>query len=131
MAQVATVGEIEAHKTAPRRHKGLVNLQIGRATTQALNVDTPLLLVEVEGLESTLLAKQLDGVNVLVAAVVTRTGQALRVLVGHGRSQSIEDGTGCDILGGDEDDRLSLALDFLCLHRLLAIVCVYDFWPWQ
>lgn len=86
MAQVATVGQVETHETAVRRHDSLVDLQVGRAATEALNVDTPLLVVEVEGIESTTLAEQLDLVNVLVTAIVTSTGVALRVLVGHGRA---------------------------------------------
>jgi hypothetical protein len=47
---MATVGEIETHETFMRAHESLVDLQVGRATTEALNVDTPLLRVEVEGL---------------------------------------------------------------------------------
>lgn len=86
MAQVATVREVQAHESAARSHDGLVNLQVGRATAQALDVDAPACRVEVEGLESALLAEQLDGVDVLVATVVTRTRLALGVLVGHGRS---------------------------------------------
>lgn len=86
MAQVATVGQVETHETAVGRHDGLVDLQVGRAATEALDVDTPLLVVEVEGIESTALAEQLNPVNVLVATVVTSTGVALRVLVGHGRA---------------------------------------------
>lgn len=86
VAQVAAMGQIETHETAVGRHDGLVDLQVGRAATEALDVDTPLLVVEVEGIKSTALAEQLDLVNVLVATIVTSTGVALGVLVGHGRA---------------------------------------------
>lgn len=60
-----------------RRHDGLVDLEIGRAATQALNVDTPFRTIDVEGLESTLLAEKLNLVNVLVSTIVTSAGIAL------------------------------------------------------
>jgi hypothetical protein len=112
---MATVGEVETHETTVRGHDGLVDLEVGRAARQALDVDTPLLGVDVEGLEGTLLAEKLDLVDVLVAAIVTGTGVTLGVLVGHGGTESIEDGTGSDVLGGNENNGLALALD-LILH---------------
>lgn len=96
-------------------HESLVDLQVGRAATQALDVDTPLGGVQVEGLESTLLAGDLNGINVLVTTVVTSTGVTLRVLVAHGRAQSIEDGAGGEVLRSNQDDRLALTLDLLLL----------------
>lgn len=117
MGQVTTVGQVKTHQTVVRAHDGLVDLQVGRAAGQALDVDTPLLRVEAEGLESAGLAGELDGVNVLVAAVVAGTGVALGVLVAHGRTQGIEDGTRGDVLGGDQKNRLALALNLL-LHDL-------------
>ena len=116
MAQMTAVWKIQTHESAVGRHDGLVNLQVGRAATEALDIDTPLSRVEVEGLESTLLAKKLNLVDVLVSTIVSGTGVALGVLVGHGRAQSIEHGAGRDIFGGDEDDGLSLALDLLFLQ---------------
>ena len=115
MAQMATVGEIQAHETIMGAHQGLVDLQVGRAATQALDVHTPLGGVEVEGLESTSLASELNGVDVLVATIVTSTGVALGVLVTHGRTQSIEDGVGGEVLGGNQDHGFTLTLDFLLL----------------
>ena len=111
VAQMATVGEVQSHESSMRRHEGLVDLQVGGTATQGLNVDTPLLRVDVEGLESSLLAEQLNLVDVLVAAVVPGAGVALGVLVGHGRAQGVEDGARGDILGSDQDDGFSLALD--------------------
>lgn len=113
---MATVGQIQAHEPVVRPHDGLIRLQVGRATAQALNVDTPLLGVQTKGLEGARLAEQLDRVDVLVTSVVTGTWVTLGVLVGHGRTERVEDGAGCDILGGDEEDGLALALDFLLLQ---------------
>jgi hypothetical protein len=119
---VATVGEVKAHETAVGRHDGLVDLEVGRAAAEALDVDTPLGRVEVEGLEGTALAQQLDLVNVLVAAVVAGAGQTLGVLVGHGGAQGIEDGAGGDVLGGNENNGLALTLDLIFLQGVLVSV---------
>jgi len=116
VAQVATVGEVKTHESAVDGHDGLVDLEVGGAAAQALDVDAPLGRVEVEGLEGTLLAEELDLVDVLVAAIVAGAGETLGVLVGHGRSEGIEDGARGDVLGGDEDDGLALALDLIFLH---------------
>lgn len=115
---MSTVGKVQAHEPVVRPHDGLVCLKVRWAAAQALNVDTPLLRVETKGLQSTLLAKQLDLIDVLVAAVVTGTGVSLRVLVRHGRTQGIEDGAGRDILGGDEEDGLALTLEFFPLDSI-------------
>ena len=119
VAQMATMGKIETHETAVDRHDGLVDLEVGRAAGQALNVDTPLLGVEVEGLKGTVLAENLNLVDVLVATIVAGAGKTLRVLVGHGGAEGIEDGTRGDVLGGDEDDGLALALDLCFLRGML------------
>lgn len=100
-------------------HDGLVCLQVGRASTEALNVDSPLLRVQPESLKSAVLAESLDSVNVFVATVVAGTGVTLRVLVGHGRAEGVEDRTGSDILGGDEKNGLALTLNLLLLLQLL------------
>lgn len=115
VAKMATVGEVKTHETTVRRHDSLVDLEVGGRSRKALDVDTPLLRVEVEGLEGTTLAEKLDLIDVLVATIVTSTGVTLRVLVGHGRTKGVEDGTGGDVLGGDEDDGLALALDLILL----------------
>lgn len=115
MRQVTTVGEIKTHQTVVRTHESLVDLQVGRATAKALNVDTPLGGVQVEGLESTLLAGDLHGIDVLVATIVTGTGVTLGVLVAHGRAKGIEDGTGGEVLRGNQDNGLTLTLNLLRL----------------
>lgn len=83
MGQMTTVGQVEAHQTLVRAHDSLVNLQVRRGTGQALDVDTPLVTGDAESGESTLLAKDLDGVDVLIATVVTGSRVSLGVLVGH------------------------------------------------
>jgi hypothetical protein len=115
VAEMATVRQVQTHQPAVGRHDGLIHLEVGRAAAEALDVDTPLGTVDVEGLEGTLLAQKLDPVNVLVAAIVASAGVALGVLVGHGRAKGVEDSAGCDIFGGDEDDGLALALDLVFL----------------
>lgn len=99
-----------------RPHDGLVNLQVRRRTTQALDVDTPLLGIQAECLERSGLAQQLDGIDVLVSAVVTGARVALGVFVGHGRAQGVEHRAGSHILGGDQDDGFALALDLFFLE---------------
>ena len=130
MAQVTTVREVKAHETTVRRHDGLVDLKVGRAARQALDVDTPFLGVEVESGEGTLLAEELDAVNVLVATVVAGTRVTLGVLVAHGGAEGVKDGTGGDVLGGNENNGLALTLDLIFLWTgkslvsLLAVVMV-------
>lgn len=116
VAQVTTVRKVQAHQTTVGWHQSLIDLQVGWATTQGLYVDAPLGRVEVEGFEGTLLAKKFNLVNVLVSAIVASTRLALGVLVGHGRAKRVEDSTGGDILGGDQDNGLPLALDLLGLE---------------
>ena len=84
MAQMASVGQIQPHQAVMGAHQSLVDLQVGRATAQTLEVDYPLLRVQVEGLKGAGLAGELNGVDVLVASVVAGAGVALGVLVGHG-----------------------------------------------
>jgi hypothetical protein len=114
---MATVGEIETHETVMGAHESLVDLQVGRATTEALNVDTPLLGVEVEGLEGTGLAEKLNGIDVLVSTVVTSTGVTLGVLVAHRRAESIEDSAGSEVLRGNQDNRFTLTLNLIFLSQ--------------
>jgi len=78
------VREVETHKTTMGRNNGLVDLKVGRATRETLDIDTPLLGIDMEGSESATLAKKFDLVDVLIASVVTGPGVALRVFVGHG-----------------------------------------------
>ena len=120
MGQMPTMGQIEAHQAVMWLHDCLVHLQVCGGPREALDVDAPLLIVEAEGLEGPPLAQQLDGVNVLVSAVVAGAGVALRVLVRHGRAQRIEHGARRHVLRGDQDDRLALTLDLEVLWAALG-----------
>ena len=117
MTQVTSVGQVKTHQTVVRAHESLVDLQVGRATTQALDVDTPLVGLEVEGLQSPSLACKLNGINVLVTTIVTSSRISLRVLVGHGRAKSIEDSTRSEVLRGNQDNGFTLTLDFSFLFE--------------
>lgn len=81
MTQMSSMGEVKSHKSIMRLHDCLVYLQIGRASTEALDVDSPLLWVQVERLQGSRLASQLDLVDVLISTIVTSSGVTLRVLV--------------------------------------------------
>lgn len=107
----------EERKTKLTLDDGLVDLEVCRGARQRLDVDAPLVGVEAEGLESTPLAGELNGINVFVATVVASTGVTLGVFVAHGRAESVEDGARGDILRGNEQDGLPLALDLLA-HNL-------------
>lgn len=57
----------------------------------------------------------------LVSSVVPGTGVSLRVLVGHGGSQSVKDSSGGNILRGNENDGFTLTLDLEVLITPRAI----------
>jgi hypothetical protein len=118
MAQMSSVRKIQAHQPLMWSHQSLIDLQVGRTTTQALHIDPPLLCVEAERLQCASLTSQLNGVDVLVAAVVSGTRVAFRVLIGHGRAKGIENSTGCEVLRGDEHDGFPLPLNFLFLSQV-------------
>ena len=119
MRQVTTVGKIKTHQTVVGTHQSLVDLQVGRAAAKALDVDTPLSGVQVEGLEGTVLASGFDSIDVLVTTVVTGTRITLGVLVGHGSTKGLEDSRGGEVLRGDQDDRLTLTLNLALLSMAI------------
>lgn len=127
---MTTVGQVKTHQAFMRLHDRLVHLQVCRGARQALDINTPFLSIEVECLESTLLAEGLNRVNVLVTTVVTRTGVPLGVLVGHRRAEGIVDGTGGDVLGGDQEDRFALAFDLEVLVRV-RMGAIAERWGWR
>jgi hypothetical protein len=118
VAQMSTVGQVQAHKSIVRLHQRLVDLQIGGAATQALHIDAPLLLIQTKDLQCPLLALNFDLIDELITAIVTRTRITFGVLIAHGGPQRIVDGAGSDIFGGDEQDGLALPLDFLFLRAV-------------
>ena len=105
MGQVTAVGQVKTHQPLVGPHDGLVDLEVGGAAGQGLDVDTPLSGVEAKGLESALLASELNLVNVLVAAVVAGAGVAFRVLILHRRSECLHDASGREVLGWNQHDR--------------------------
>jgi hypothetical protein len=116
VTQMTAMRQIQPHEAFMGTHEGLVDLQIGGTARKRLHIDSPFLRVEVEGLQSTSLASQLNGVNVLVASGIT-----LGVLVGHWGAESIVDSARGHILRGNQKDRLLLTLDLflLQLHQTL------------
>ena len=60
VTQMTTVWKIEAHESVMGFHNSLVDLEVGRTAAQALNIDTPFLGVQMESLESTRPASQLN-----------------------------------------------------------------------
>lgn len=99
-------------------HDGLIYLKVGRASTQALNINTPLRGIKSESLKGSCLAEELNGIDMLVSAVVPCTWVAFGVLVGHGRTECIEDGARSDVFGGNEENGLLLTLDLFFLGTL-------------
>ena len=81
---MTTMRQIQTHKSVMRSHQGLIYLEICRTPTQALNVDTPLLRVQVKCFECSLLTCELDGIDVLVTTVVSCSRVPFGVLIGHG-----------------------------------------------
>ena len=92
VGQMSTVWKVKTHESFMWSHDGLVDLEVGWGSGQGLDVDTPLGWVKVECLQGTSLAGQLNGVDVLVATIVSSTWVTLRVLVGHWGTQCIENG---------------------------------------
>jgi hypothetical protein len=60
VTQMTAVGKVKTHESVMGSHDSLINLEVGRAAAQALNIDTPLLRIHMESLESTSLAGQLN-----------------------------------------------------------------------
>ena len=107
--QVAAGGQVQCHDAVLRLQHGRVGLEVGRRPGQRLHVDTPLLRVQVEGLQRAVLAQGLHLIDVLVAAVVPRPGVALTVFVRHDRAQRVEDRLAREVLARDEHQRVPLA----------------------
>ena len=102
VGQVTARGEVEAHDTIVRAEQGGVDGEVGGRAGVGLDIDAPLLGVEAVRLEGALLAKGLDLIDDLVTAVVTSAGKALGVFVGQSRAEALHDGTGGEVLRGDE-----------------------------
>lgn len=108
---------------------------LGRRT---LNIHTPLFGVETESLQRALLAQALRSINVFISTIVTGTRVSLGVFVWlrlaraeqcggvpethtlHHTAQRIEDGLRGEILGGDQVDKVLLAVFLLELVSAAA-----------
>ena len=112
---MATMRKIEAHKSVVRTHYSLVDLQVGRTATETLNVDCPLLRVQIERLKGSSLAGQFNGIDVLITAVVAGARVALGVFIRHGGAKSIVHSARCDILRSNQENRLFLSLNLFFL----------------
>ncbi|URE31071.1 Nuclear transport factor 2 (NTF2) domain [Musa troglodytarum] len=109
VSEVSAGGKVEAHDAVMGIEKGGVGGEIGRTTGVWLDVDAPPGGVESVGGEGAGTAEVLDGVDVLVAAVVAVAGHALGVLVSESAAEGLDDGEGGEVLGGDELDSVRLA----------------------
>mmetsp|Transcript_123991 Transcript_123991/g.332958 ORF Transcript_123991/g.332958 Transcript_123991/m.332958 type:complete len:366 (-) Transcript_123991:23-1120(-) len=116
VGQMATAGKIQAHDARVRRQQCRVDGEVSRAAGVGLHVDAPLLRVQVERLESAVLAQVLDLVDDLVASVVARPRLALGVLVGERGSERLHARPGREVLRRDQLDRIDLPL-FLLLDQ--------------
>lgn len=108
VGKVSTGREIEAHDTIVGVEQSCVGGEIGRATGVGLDVDAPPGGIEAVGSEGAGAAKILDGVDVLVPAVVAVSGHALGVLISEGATKGFDDGEGGEVFGGDELDAMGL-----------------------
>mmetsp|Transcript_14659 Transcript_14659/g.34798 ORF Transcript_14659/g.34798 Transcript_14659/m.34798 type:complete len:659 (+) Transcript_14659:337-2313(+) len=122
VGQVSTGRQVQPHHPGVRRKQRRVDGKVRRASGVGLDVHAPLLLVQAEGLQCSILAKVLHLVNDLIATVVTIAGLALRVLVRQSRPQALHDCTRSEVLGGNELNatRLSglLLLNEVVHHRV-------------
>ena len=85
MREVSTGGQVETHDTVVRVQESSVDCEVGRRTGVGLDVDTPRSGVEVERVEGSLFAEELELVDVFVASVVAGVGLALGVCRGGQR----------------------------------------------
>lgn len=99
VGQVTTVGQTETHDPVLRVDQGGERGKVGGGSRVRLDVDTPELGVEVEGLEGTLSAQVLEDVDVLVSSVVSGAGETFRVLVGEHRSVGLHNSQRGQVLG--------------------------------
>jgi len=90
------LGSLRGHQQARSTEQNTTTY----ATRVGLNINTPLCGVEVERLESTFTAENLELVDVLIAAVVPGVGETLRVLVGEDGAIGLHRGLGGQVLQG-------------------------------
>eukprot|EP00162_Nutomonas_longa_P021989 comp4956_c0_seq1/m.3941 comp4956_c0_seq1/g.3941 ORF comp4956_c0_seq1/g.3941 comp4956_c0_seq1/m.3941 type:complete len:487 (+) comp4956_c0_seq1:26-1486(+) len=109
--------QIKTHDAVVRLEQRRVHRKVRRRATQRLHIHAPLLRTQPKRGKRTLLAEHLDRINVLVAAIVARTGEAFRVLVGQHRAEAVHDGLGGEVLRGDQLESLELSALLACKMR--------------
>lgn len=101
VCQVTTVGKTQTHDSVLRVDQGGESRKVSGRTRVGLDVDTPDLGVEVEGLERSVSAQVLEDVDVLVTTVVSGSGQTFGVLVGEHGAVGLHDSQGSQVLVGE------------------------------
>merc|ERR1712000_351353 len=81
VTQMSSVRQVQAHQPVMWSHNGLVNLQVCWTPAQRLDIDTPLLRVEVERFQRSCLTCEFHRINMLVASVVSCSRVPFGVLV--------------------------------------------------
>mmetsp|Transcript_109442 Transcript_109442/g.274134 ORF Transcript_109442/g.274134 Transcript_109442/m.274134 type:complete len:517 (+) Transcript_109442:95-1645(+) len=84
MREVAPAGQVQAHDTRVWWQQASVDGEVCRAAGIWLYVDSPLLLVDAERVQSPLLAQVLHLVDDLIAAIIACSRLTLGILVGQG-----------------------------------------------
>lgn len=69
---LSTIGQVQAHDAVMRLEYSCVGSKVSRRTRVWLDVDAPLLWVQVKGLQSSLLTQKLDLVNHFCSTVVSK-----------------------------------------------------------
>merc|ERR1719189_442528 len=84
-----------------RFYKSCVYSKVCWRATVSLDIDPPLLRVEVVELQGSFLGEELKLVDVLVAAIVALTRLALTVLVVQARAHALQHRKGCKVLASN------------------------------
>ena len=132
VGQVTTVCEGKTHDSIAGLQKGSEDGHVSRRTGQRLHVDVPLFSVEAVGLEGSLLAQELDLVDVLISTVEALAGVSFGILVAKAGAHSLHDSLGCEILTRNqfEASELSLLLkcNYLCNFWILVDKILVRHW---
>lgn len=102
VSQVTTRGETETHDSVLGLEQSGKGSKVGSGSRVWLDVATPDLGVEVEGLESSVSAEVLELVDVLVTTVVSCAWETFRVLVGEHGAVGFHNSQGGQVLGSNE-----------------------------
>mmetsp|Transcript_5491 Transcript_5491/g.15730 ORF Transcript_5491/g.15730 Transcript_5491/m.15730 type:complete len:420 (-) Transcript_5491:29-1288(-) len=108
VAEVPTVGQVQSHDALVRLQQRREHLEVGRAAGQRLHIDAPLLWVQTERLQRTLLAEGLGLIDELVTAIVASAGVALAVFVGHHAAHRLHHAAAGEVLAGNQLQTLPL-----------------------